>query len=469
MEGLIMTAQLLLGLSILVGLHELGHLVAAKAFGMRVEKYSIGFPPKIFGIKVGETEYSLGALPLGGFVKISGMIDESLDTNHVTNEPRPWEFRSKPAWQRLIVMLGGIAVNVVTGIFIFIMLLYSLGQTYYATEDVNKFGVRVGALGEELGLQQGDKIVKINGQDFENFYDVLNPNYLLADAGYYTVIRDGERINIDIPADFIEKLSDDRSGEMFVDALMPFVVDSVLEGSNADKGGLKSGDKIIAVDGKPIEYFHEFTGSLPKMNIRPQKQGFWESIFAPRQSTPEDENSAGFEVDMKVERTVDGQVKTVHLTVPVNNYGKVGFIPKILLEPSRKTYSFWEAIPKGTEEAFSIITVQLKAFGKIFSGDVSASKSVSGPIGIAQFFGGTWNWVKFWRITGMLSMVLAFMNLLPIPALDGGHVVFLTYEMVSGRPPSDKFLEASQKVGMVLLLSLMVFAFGNDIFKFFGS
>jgi len=438
MEGLIMTAQLLLGLSILVGLHELGHLIAAKVFGMRVEKYSIGFPPKLFGVKMGETEYSLGALPLGGFVKISGMIDESLDTSQMKSEPKPWEFRSKPAWQRLIVMLGGIIVNVVTGIIIFIFLLYLLGESYYSIDEVNKYGIYVNELGEEIGLKDGDKILKINGQSFENANDIINPNFLLESGSYYTVERDGETLDVQIPADFIERLSENNGSRNFIGFREPFKVDSIMANSAAEAGGLKAGDRILSVNENKVDYFHEFSAIL--------------------------QEKAGSEVNMLVQG-INGKER--ELEIFVSEEGKVGFLIEYLLEPSVKNYSFMESIPRGTVDAFSVITVQLKAFNKIFKGEVSPSKSLSGPIGIAKFFGGTWNWVKFWTITGMLSMVLAFMNLLPIPALDGGHVVFLTYEIVSGRPPSDSFLEASQKVGMVLLLCLMVFAFGNDIYKLF--
>ena len=248
-----MTAQLLLGLSILVGLHELGHLIAAKVFGMRVEKYSIGFPPKLFGVKIGETEYSLGALPLGGFVKISGMIDESLDTAQLKTEPKPWEFRAKPAWQRLIVMLGGIIVNVITGVIIFIFLVYLFGDRYYSIKEVNKYGIYVNELGEEIGLKTGDKILKINGHDFEYFNDVRNPNFLLESGSYYTVERDGKTLDVAIPGDFIERLSDNENNRDFVHWREPFVVDSVLDNSAADRGGLRSGDKILSVDDQNIE------------------------------------------------------------------------------------------------------------------------------------------------------------------------------------------------------------------------
>ncbi|MDW7695513.1 RIP metalloprotease RseP [Flammeovirgaceae bacterium SG7u.111] len=436
MEGLVMAAQLILGLSILVGLHELGHLIAAKAFGMRVEKYSIGFPPKIWGIKLGETEYSIGSLPLGGFVKISGMIDESLDTDHLNSEPEPWEFRAKPAWQRLIVMLGGIIVNVITGIFIFICLVYFLGESYTSVEEANKHGIYVNELGMELGLQRGDKIVKVNGQEFSNFSDVRNPKYLLETDASYTVLRDGKEVVIPIPSDFLDRMSEREGSGSFIEVLEPFFVQEVIEKSNAEIAGLKNGDKIVEVNNTPIVYFQDFRSAL--------------------------RNNEGEVVSMTVVRENEGEKE---LTVQVNEDGTVGFYPGSMLERSRFHYGLGESVQKGTQDAFSVIAVQLKAFKKIFSGDMSASKSISGPIGIAKFFGGTWDWIRFWTIAGMLSMVLAFMNFLPIPALDGGHVVFLSYEIISGRPPSDKFLETSQKVGMVLLLSLMVFAFGNDIYK----
>ncbi len=432
-----MTVQLLLGLSILVGVHELGHLVAAKVFGMRVEKYSIGFPPKIWGKKFGETEYSIGAIPLGGFVKISGMIDESLDVKNLNAEPEPWEFRAKPAWQRLIVMLGGIIVNVVTGIIVFIFLTYSQGETYLSKEELNKHGIVAYELGEEIGLRTGDRIVNISGQDFKKFQDIYSPDVLLAENAYYTVDRDGERFQVDVPGNFLDKLSDGGQRRSFVGFRAPFEVGSIPSGSNAIQGGLLVGDKILSIQGQPITYFDE-VGPIADQNRN---------------------GSIAVEVDRSGEN--------VSLELIVDEDGKIGFFHRALLQESRTEYSFGESIPKGTNRAFGIVWLNIRAFGKIFSGDISPRNSLSGPIGIAGLFGGTWDWLNFWNITGLLSMVLAFMNLLPIPALDGGHVMFLTWEMVTGRKPSDKFLENAQKVGMVLILGLMVFAIFNDISKFF--
>lgn len=433
MEGLIMTGQLLLGLSILVGLHELGHLIAAKVFGMRVEKYSIGFPPKIWGIKYGETEYSIGAIPLGGFVKIAGMVDESLDTDKMESQPEPWEFRAKPAWQRLIVMLGGIIVNVITGVVIFAMLKFSYGETFISKDEVNKHGIYAHSLAEEIGLKTGDKIVKINGDDFDDFAEVQGSKVLLESNAFFTVLRDGREVIVEVPDDFISKKIE--SEEPFISPLEPFIVGEVLKGSVADKGGLKTGDKIISVNGIEVNYFQTLVDVLSK--------------------------NKGKTVVTKISRNGESLEKEFE----VGEDGKLGFYSESLLQKSTVEYGFFESIPKGAGMAFTVVYDNIKGFGKIFSGDVAADKAISGPIGIAKFFGGQWIWQKFWYITGLLSMVLAFMNLLPIPALDGGHVVFLLFEMVSGRAPSLKFLEVAQKVGMVILLGIMGFAIFNDIIK----
>ncbi|MFN4146947.1 MAG: RIP metalloprotease RseP [Runella sp.] len=434
METLIMVGQLLLGISILVGLHEWGHLITAKMFGMKVEKYFIGFPPKIWSIQRGETEYGIGAIPLGGFVKIAGMVDESLDTKNLSATPQPWEFRAKPAWQRLIVMLGGIIVNVITGVLIFIAITYHNGYDYLAAKDV-KYGIVAHKLGQEIGLRTGDKIIAINGKPFDDFADTRK--VFLESNSYYTVERDGKTEDIYIPNNFIEKISDKKSAGEFIDPIYPFKVQGVTPKMPAENAGLQAGDKIIKANDQPIQFYHEIREFL--------------------------ENHKKQLVSLTVER--GGQ--QIALDVDVNEEGKIGFYPEFLLKTTHVDYSLGEAVVVGTSRAFSVVTDNIRGFGKIFRGEVSASKALSGPIGIAQMFGGVWDWGRFWFLTGLLSMVLAFMNILPIPALDGGHSVLLIYEMISGRKPSDKFLEAAQKVGMVILLGLMVFAFGNDIFKLF--
>ena len=437
MEVFIMVGQLILGLSILVGLHELGHLLAAKAFGMRVEQFSIGFPPKIWGKKFGDTEYSFGMIPLGGFVKIAGMIDESLDVTAMRAAPQPHEFRSKPAWQRLIVMMGGIIVNVILGVVIFIGFKYSHGDTYLSKQELNKYGIVAYELGESIGLKTGDRILNINGEDYERFRDLASPAVLLSSDGYFTVDRDGKRLTIPIPNDFVDDFAEENNAQKFIFYRLIFDIGAVIEGSPADLGGLQVGDKIIALNDAEIEFYDQLQASMDTL--------------------------AGTQITLLINRS--NVQKT--LNIEANEEGKIGFQANRLNEISTIEYTLAESIPLGTELAFSIVWDNIKGFKKIFAGEVSASKSLSGPIGIAKIFGGTWDWQRFWRITGMLSMVLAFMNFLPIPALDGGHVVFLTWEIVTGKKPSDIFLENAQKVGMLLLLALMSYAILNDIIKLF--
>lgn len=443
MDWMIMLAQLLLSLSFLVAVHEMGHLLAAKYFGMRVEQFSIGFPPKIWSFKKGETEYALSAIPLGGYVKISGMIDESLDTEAMKLPPQPYEFRAKPAWQRLIVMLGGITVNVVVGVMIFIGITYAYGDTYILKDSINDHGgFYVGPVGESIGLKTGDKIVKINGEDFKYLEDIVNPETLLSDNGTYTVDRDGKLIDIPIPADFIQKFNKKTSAGNFLWLRLTPVIAEIAKGSFADRTGLQVGDKFIEVNGQPVQYNDEVI-----------------SIY---------KQSAKDTLSFKIQRGTE--------ILPFSGYFKgessIGFYPDAL--PSQEflktaeqkiTYTFLESIPRGTKRAFSTLGFQVKALGRVVTGALSPKESLSGPIGIMQAFGSEWDWSRFWSLTGVLSLVLAFMNLLPIPALDGGHVMFLSYEIISRRKPSDKFLETAQKVGMVLLLALMVFIFANDIIK----
>lgn len=429
-----MVGQLLLGLSILVGLHELGHMLTAKFFGMRVEKFSIGFPPKIAGFQWGDTEYSIGAIPLGGFVKISGMVDESMDTAQLASEPQPWEFRAKPAWQRLIVMLGGVIVNVITGIIIFVTLVYSNGETYFSRDQVIENGIVAYEYGEAIGLKTGDKVLDVNGQPYQSISELSSGSALLSENGYYTVDRQGEKIKVEIPKGFINSFNSEEAFSKFIAVRFPFEVGAVEPGTGAEKVGIAAGDQIIAVNGLPISYFDEMQSALQQVKNQ----------------------------SVSLVRRRGAQVDT--LNVPVSAEARIGIAVNPLLEPVRREYGFMESFSRGTARAFGAVIVNAKALGKMFTGEVS-TKNVSGPIGMAKIYGNQWDWVKFWSITGLISMILAFMNLLPIPALDGGHVVFLLYEMVSGRAPSDKFLEYAQKVGMVILLGLMVFAIGNDILK----
>ncbi|SNR41054.1 site-2 protease. Metallo peptidase. MEROPS family M50B [Hymenobacter mucosus] len=430
-----MAGQMLLGLSLLVGLHEFGHFATAKYFKIRVDKFYIFFDflfplPGVmnfalFKKKIGETEYGLGWFPLGGYVAIHGMIDETQDAESLAAEPQPNEFRAKPAWQRLIVMLGGIIMNVITGIVIFTFLTYTQGESYLPASEV-RYGIAPNKLGKEIGFQPGDRIVKINGRPFEEFNDVYSPDVILGNNAYYTVDRNGQLVDVPVPNNFMDRLTD-QGEEAFVLARSPFVVESVEAGTPASKGGLKAEDKILQVGSQKVGFFHELQQTL--------------------------RTYAGKKTTVLVERA--GQ--TVPLPMTVTPEGTLGFHPRLLLHESVRHYSLASSVPVGAKNAFAVITGQIKGFAKIFRGEASFSKSVGGPVEIAKQYGGKWNWIRFWTLTGMLSMVLAFMNLLPIPALDGGHVLFLLYEMVAGRKPSDRFLENAQKVGMFLILSLMAY------------
>lgn len=441
MDWMIMLAQLLLSLSFLVAVHEFGHLIAAKYFGMRVEQFSIGFPPKIWSFKKGETEYAISAIPLGGYVKISGMIDESLDTELMKQPAQPWEFRSKPAWQRLIVMLGGIFVNVVVGIMIFIGITFAFGDTYILKDKVNENGgFQVGTVGQSIGLRTGDKIVEINGRDYQYLEELIKPQTLLGAGLTYTVERDGQKINIPVPADFIQNFNKKENQGQFIGYRIPPILVPAGKNTIAERVGLAKGDLLLDVNNVPVKYADEVpalvkgtTGDTITFTISRQGQimKFRERFIG--------EKAIGIGWMKEDTYLSDAEVR-IH-------------------------YGFFESIPLGTRRAFETLQTQIIAFGKIISGALSPKESLSGPIGIMQAFGVEWDWARFWSLTGVLSLVLAFMNLLPIPALDGGHVMFLSYEMISRRKPSDRFLETAQKVGMVFLLALMVFIFANDIIK----
>ena len=431
-----MAFQMILALSIIVAIHEFGHLITAKIFGMRVEKYFIGFPPKIFSFKYKGTEYGLGSVPLGGFVKISGIIDESFDTKHVNKKPEPWEFRAKPAWQRLIVMLGGIVLNVITGIIIFVLLTYKNGDQFISKDEINKHGIIALELGKEIGLETGDKIININGEDWIKDTDLFNPNVFFEEESFYTIERNGNIIKVTFPDDFLNKFSSEKEINSFIKIRSPFTINEVVEGSEAYNSGIKKGDKIISIDDEDIIDMFEFHEKIKDNN----------------------------NINLKILRNK----KLININVSKNSEGKIGIVMKPdAINYSKINYSFYESIPIGTVQAFSIVVINIKAFGQMFSGNIDPRKSMSGPIGIAQIFGSNFNWDKFWRLTGLISMVLAFMNLLPIPALDGGHALFISVELLTGYKPSEKFLEYSTRFGVIILLTLMGFVIINDIYKLF--
>ena len=430
-----MAGQLLLGLSLLVGLHEFGHFAFAKLFKIRVDKFYIFFDflfpmPGVLNFallkkKVGETEYGIGWFPLGGYVQIHGMIDETQDASALAGPPKPDEFRGKPAWQRLLVMLGGIIMNVITGIVIFSVLTFKYGEPYLPAAEA-KFGVVPNGLGRSIGFRTGDKIVKINGRPFQEFAAVHGQDVILGSESYYTVERAGQLIDLKLPKNFLDKLAK-QGDSSFVEPRLPFSVQETVAGQPAATAGIKAGDKVVQIGAVPVQYFDELTATLAKYK--------------------------GQTVPVRVQRGTE----ELTLPVAVTGAGKIGFKPAFGLHYSTRNFSFLESVPQGAKKAVSVITAQITAFGKIARGEISASDSLGGPVEIAQQYGGQWNWLKFWTLTGGLSMVLAFMNLLPIPALDGGHVLFLLYEMILRRKPSEKFLEGAQRVGTVLILALMVY------------
>lgn len=437
MNIVIMVGQLIMGLSILVILHELGHFLAARAFGIKVEKFYLFFDAwglSLFKFNYKGVEYGIGWLPLGGYVKIAGMIDESMDTEQLAGPPQPWEFRSKPAWQRLIVMLGGIFVNIVLGIFIFWMLTIRYGESYTPNSEI-KYGIVPGTIGMKMGLKPGDRITQINGQDVVRFEELTSTKVLLGNTDL-TVLRGTEVLHIKVPGNLLNDLSDGI--EPFISRLprTKFAIDSVAPNSGAKKAGLAKGDSIIAVNGTSITYFDEYKAQQAK------------------------------NLDKEIQLTIkhNGAIATV--TAKADKEGAIGFLPKFdLPEAKNLTFGFFGSLPVGASKAWGTFTDNAKGLGKVFKGDVKFSKAVSGPVAIATMFGSHIDWVRFWTLVGFLSMVLALTNLLPIPALDGGHAVFLIIEMIKGKPLSDKFLERAQIVGFVILITLMVFVFGNDIVK----
>ena len=447
MEILIKASQFILSLSLLIVLHELGHFIPAKLFKTRVEKFYLFFDYKfsIFKKKIGETVYGIGWIPLGGYVKISGMIDESMDTEQLQEEPKPWEFRSKPAWQRLIIMLGGVFVNFILGIFIYIMLMYSYGEKYLPNENVTD-GVWVqDSLAISLGLQNGDKILRVDGEEIKKFSDITIE---FINGSSYTIERNGLAIEKELPIDFIDKLiSRGKNAGMIVRPRSPFMFAEFQENSPNANSELLDKDIVIAINGQPLKYQDEVQDIL--------------------------QQNKGEEISLTVKRGTENKT----FNVAVSNKGTLGVIIYGMgfsdLEKlgyynlADVNYSFAAAIPAGINKSYETLTNYVKQLKKIFNPSTGAYKGLGGFISIGSIFPSTWSAESFWNITAFLSIMLGFMNLLPIPALDGGHVVFTLWEMITGKKPSDKFLEYAQVTGFILLIALLLFANGNDIFRLF--
>ena len=441
MEIVIKLSQFLLSLSLLIILHELGHFIPSKIFKTRVEKFYLFFDVKysLFKKKIGETEYGIGWLPLGGYVKISGMIDESMDKEQMALPPQPWEFRSKPAWQRLIIMLGGVFVNFILAFIIYIGMAFAYGDMYLNNSEL-KDGIAVtSSVGEELGLKTGDKIIAVDGEKIAHFDEI--PMKLLFSKSAL-IVRDGTEETLNFPVDLIDKV---LKGEKrpFIGIREPFMVGKISDSSS--NKALEPKDVIQSINGVPTKYADQVV-AFAKTN---KNQTFDAVILRDEKEVP-----------IKININKEGKLGIHAASVGVKSLEKLG-----LYKFSTQEYGFFESFPVGIEKG----TNQLVGYGKqlkaIFNPDTGAYKGVGGFKAIFDIFPSTWSWEVFWNITALLSIMLGVMNLLPIPALDGGHVIFLLYEMISGRKPSDKFLENAQMVGFFLLITLLLFANGNDIYK----
>ncbi len=441
MDILIKVGQLVLSLSILIVLHEMGHFLPAKWFKTKVEKFYLFFDPwfELFKKKIGETEYGIGWLPLGGYVKIAGMIDESFDTEQMKEEPQPWEFRSKPAWQRLIIMLGGVTVNFLLGFFIYGMILWTWGEEYIPVKNLT-YGVQPDSIGLQMGILPGDNIIAVGSKPVERY----NPNMVRAeiiihDARNITVDRNGQQVQLTVNEDIAKALSKYQNKNFnLYSPRVPFVVDNFPKKSPAETAGIQKGDRIISLDGTPTPFFNDFFEIVAK-NPKP-------------------------ETEVKV-GLLRGSA-TLSIAVMTDKHGKIGAGPAPL-ETLRRPYTLAEALPAGVSKGMSFLSTQIKAFGQMFRGNIKPQDSLGSFITIGSMFPSTWEWETFWQMTAMLSLILAFINLLPIPALDGGHVVFLIFEVLTGKKPSDRFMEISTMVGFVILISIMVFALGLDISRLF--
>lgn len=441
MGTVVMIGQLILSLSILIILHEMGHFFPARWFKTRVEKFYLFFDPwfSLFKFKKGETEYGIGWLPLGGYVKISGMVDESMDTEKLKEEPKPWEFRSKAAWQRLIIMLGGVTVNFILGFALFIAVLWHWGTEYLPTSQVSE-GIYADSLGRTIGLQDGDHILKIGEVPFTEFDErIVMQEIIFNNARTLTIRRGDETLALDIPADFSRILnSHANKGLSLFSPRFPFRIEEVVTGLPAHKAGLKPGDQIVSISGVPVYYYQEVRAQASKI--------------------------AGKPTAIQVKRGND----TLAMTLVPTKEGTLGVktpSPLMYFKTETKTFTFLEAIPEGIALGWNRLSINVQALGQIITGKSRASESLGGFASIAKVYGTQWEWQHFWSVTAMLSLILAFMNLLPIPALDGGHVMFLLYEVVTGRKPSDKFMEIATMVGFVMVLALLLYANGLDIFR----
>lgn len=433
---LIKGGQLILSLSILVILHELGHFIPAKLFKTRVEKFYLFFDPwfSLFKFKKGDTEYGIGWLPLGGYVKISGMIDESMDKEQMALPPKPYEFRSKPAWQRLIIMIGGVTVNILLGFAIYSMVLFTWGEERLPLKNL-KYGVAVDSILVDYGMQQGDMVLGLPGHEV-NYLNELGNEILVHGAREILIERDGNQTIIQLPGDFDQIILDEKKKGLF-SFTVPFEVQAAVNGGNAQNAGIQANDRLLEINGVSApneaiarQLLKQNSGSMATFRF------LRDGVFVDIDCQISDEGTIGVELKSPLE----------------------------FIETENQTYTFWQAIPAGINKTFDILNSYISSLSLIFT--KAGASSIGGFGAIGGLFSPTWDWQVFWTMTGFLSIILAFMNILPIPALDGGHVLFLIYEIITGRKPGDRFLEVAQTIGMILLFGLLLYANGNDIIGF---
>ena len=439
----ITVAQFFLSLSILVILHEWGHFSAAKWFKTRVEKFYLFFNPgfSLFKFQKGETEYGIGWLPFGGYVKIAGMIDESFDKEQMQGEPQPWEFRSKPAWQRLIIMVGGVTVNFILGIVIFSMLFWVYGESYIPNDSLPN-GVAVDSTGYELGLRDGDQILQVGELTLDKFSGgLITKEIVINEAKSIKVLRDGQEREVQVSEEIRQSLTKyDNRNVRLVAPRLPYVIGAFTKKSIGKEAGLEKGDRIISINDEPIQYAHEFVRSF--------------------------DNFKGDAISMGVLRGTD----TVGVNITLGEDRKIGidaYPVSHFIDLKKEKYTFLASIPAGWNKSWTFLTDQIKAFGQMFSGKIKAKDSLGSFITIGKMFGTNWNWERFWSMTAMLSILLGFINLLPIPALDGGYVMFLLFESITGIKVPDRVMEIANLIGFALLIILMIYALGLDISRLF--
>ncbi len=438
---LIVVGQLFLSLSFLIVLHEFGHFLPAKLFGTRVEKFYLFFDPwfELFKFKKGETEYGIGWLPLGGYVKIAGMVDESMDMEQMQQPEQPWEFRAKPTWQRLIIMVGGVVVNFILGFVIWGLLLFGYGSEYIPTENVTT-GIYADSLGLELGLQNGDHILKVGDRTFDKFNEgTLRQEISINNAKTILVRRNGKEVTLPVEQKFVNILAGNtyKNYDVF-HADFPWKISAIRKDSPARKSGLQKDDILIGINGQPLRHWTD----VPKIVNK----------------------SGGMDLNIRVERGAD----KINIPVAMGGEAKIGierYGASEFFGSKTETYSFGQAMVLGVSKGLDFLGTQIKAFGQMGKGNLNPNETMGGFASFAKLFPPTWDWYIFWRNTALISLILAFMNILPIPALDGGHVMFLLYEMVTGRKPSDTFLQYATVAGFVLVLCLLFYANGLDVLR----